>query len=224
MKTIRQFIAAETKTISVLILLSAFSILLLLFRIKLTQSHYFLFLVWNLFLAGIPYAITSYLKTLKPINTLSLLIIGSVWLVFLPNAPYIITDLFHLRYSSAHLVWLDTLIIVVFAITGLIFFYKSVLTMESIIKTYVEKRVVAFMLPVLFILVGFGVYLGRFLRFNSWEIINKPWTIITTILEIITHPRTHSAAWFFTICFGLFLCVCYYAIKTNYTTNKKASH
>ena len=224
MKTIRQFIAAETKTISVLILLSAFSILLLLFRIKLTQSPYFLFLVWNLFLAGIPYAITSYLKTLKHINTLSLLIIGSVWLVFLPNAPYIITDLFHLRYSSAHLVWLDTLIIIVFAITGLILFYKSVLSMESIIKTYVEKRVVEFILPVLFILVGFGVYLGRFLRFNSWEIINKPWTIITTILEIITQPRTHSAAWLFTICFGLFLCVCYYAIKTNYTTNKKASH
>ena len=68
MKTIRQFIATETKTISVLILLSAFSILLLLFRIKLTQSHYFLFLVWNLFLAGIPYAITSYLKTLKHMN------------------------------------------------------------------------------------------------------------------------------------------------------------
>ncbi|WP_282068746.1 DUF1361 domain-containing protein [Olleya namhaensis] len=214
MKTIRQFIAAETKTISVLILLSAFSILLLLFRIKLTQSHYFLFLVWNLFLAGIPYAITSYLKTLKHINTLSLLIIGSVWLVFLPNAPYIITDLFHLRYSSAHLVWLDTLIIVVFAITGLIFFYKSVLTMESIIKTYVEKRVVAFMLPVLFILVGFGVYLGRFLRFNSWEIINKPWVILTTILEILTQPRTHSAVWLFTICFGLFLGVFYYVIKT----------
>lgn len=214
MKTIRQFIAAETKTISVLILLSAFSILLLLFRIKLTQSHYFLFLVWNLFLAGIPYAITSYLNTLKHINTLSLLIIGSVWLVFLPNAPYIITDLFHLRYSSAHLVWLDTLIIIVFAIIGLILFYKSVLSMESIIKTYVEKRVVEFMLPVLFILVGFGVYLGRFLRFNSWEIINKPWTIITTILEILTQPRTHSAAWLFTICFGLFLGVFYYVIKT----------
>ncbi|PKG51104.1 DUF1361 domain-containing protein [Olleya sp. 1-3] len=221
MKTIRQFIAAETKTISVLILLSAFSILLLLFRIKLTQSHYFLFLVWNLFLAGIPYAITSYLKTLKHINTLSLLIIGSVWLVFLPNAPYIITDLFHLRYSSAHLVWLDTLIIIMFAITGLILFYKSVLSMESIIKTYVEKRVVAFMLPVLFILVGFGVYLGRFLRFNSWEIINKPWTIITTISEILTHPRTHSAAWFFTICFGLFLGVFYYAVKTTTIENKK---
>ena len=214
MKTIRQFIAAETKTISVLILLSTFSILLLLFRIKLTQSHYFLFLVWNLFLAGIPYAITSYLTTLKHINTLSLLVICSVWLVFLPNAPYIITDLFHLRYSSAHLVWLDTLIIIVFAITGLILFYKSVLSMESIIKTYVEKRVVAFMLPVLFTLVGFGVYLGRFLRFNSWEIINKPWIILTTILEILTQPRTHSAAWLFTICFGLFLGVFYYVVKT----------
>ena len=93
--------------------------------------------------------------------------------------------------------------------------------MESIIKTYVEKRVVAFMLPVLFILVGFGVYLGRFLRFNSWEIINKPWTIITTILEILTQPKTHSAAWLFTICFGLFLGVFYYVFKTTTIENKK---
>ncbi|QXP59932.1 DUF1361 domain-containing protein [Olleya sp. HaHaR_3_96] len=223
MKTIKQFISAETKTLSVLILLSSFSILLLLFRIKLTQSHYFLFLVWNLFLAGIPYVISSYLNTLKHINTSSLMVISIIWLLFLPNAPYIITDLFHLRYSSTHLIWLDTLIIVVFAITGLFLFFKSVLTMERIVKTYVEKKAVTFMFPFLFILVGFGVYLGRFLRFNSWEVINKPWVIITTIFKILTQPRTHSAAWLFTICFGLFLGVFYYVFKVLSFENKKAS-
>ena len=222
MKTIKQFIATETKTLSVLILLSAFSVLLLLFRIKLTQSHYFLFLVWNLFLAGVPYLISSYLATLKQINTISLIILSGIWLLFLPNAPYIITDLFHLRYSSTDLIWLDTLIIVVFAITGLFLFFKSVLTMESIFKTYVEKRMVSLSLPLLFILVGFGVYLGRFLRFNSWEIINKPYSIIETIFNIVMQPKSHTSAWLFTLCFGLFLGVFYYVFKLLHET-KKAS-
>ncbi|QCE41846.1 DUF1361 domain-containing protein [Psychroserpens sp. NJDZ02] len=222
MKTIKQFIATETKTLSVLTLLSAFSVLLLLFRIKLTQSHYFLFLVWNLFLAGVPYLISSYLATLKQINTISLIILSGIWLLFLPNAPYIITDLFHLRYSSTDLIWLDTLIIVVFAITGLFLFFKSVLTMESIFKTYVEKRMVSLSLPLLFILVGFGVYLGRFLRFNSWEIINKPYSIIETIFNIVMQPKSHTSAWLFTLCFGLFLGVFYYVFKLLHET-KKAS-
>jgi len=222
MKTIKQFIATETKTLSVLTLLSAFSVLLLIFRIKLTQSHYFLFLVWNLFLAGVPYLISSYLATLKQINTISLIILSGIWLLFLPNAPYIITDLFHLRYSSTDLIWLDTLIIVVFAITGLFLFFKSVLTMESIFKTYVEKRMVSLSLPLLFILVGFGVYLGRFLRFNSWEIINKPNSIIETIFNIVMQPKSHTSAWLFTLCFGLFLGVFYYVFKLLHET-KKAS-
>ena len=224
MKTIKQIIQAEHQTILSIILLTFFSLALLLIRIKLTNNYYYLFLIWNLFLAGLPYLISSYLATLKHIKSSTLITNSLLWLLFLPNAPYIVTDLFHLKYSSQHLLWIDTLIITMFAITGLILFFKSVWTMEIIFKTYVEKHIVAFSIPLLFILVGFGVYLGRFLRFNSWEVLNKPWTILETTVFIILNPNLNYTAWLFTIVFGLFLCVCYYAIKTNYTTNKKASH
>ena len=223
MKIISHFIKKENQTILSVFMLTSLSVLLLVLRIKLTDSNYYLFLIWNLFLAGIPYIISSYLTINNKLSPTTIVLFSFIWLLFLPNAPYIITDLFHLKYTSQHLLWLDTLIILLFAITGLILFFKSVWTMEIIFKTYVEKRMVTFSLPFLFILVGFGVYLGRFLRFNSWEIINKPWTIIETIVLIILSPSINKNAWLFTIVFGLFLYVCYYAIKTNRFTNKKAS-
>ncbi len=213
MKTIKTFIESEFKIVSILFTLSAFSIVLLMFRIKLTQSYYFLFLVWNLFLAGIPYVISSYLTTIKKPNRLYLLGVSFVWLLFLPNAPYIITDLFHLQYSSQHLIWLDTLVIVAFTITGMLLFFKSVFSMETVFKTNFNNRIVNYCKPILFILVGFGVYLGRFLRFNSWEIINKPLSIFETILDIITNPNLHQKAWQFTFVFGLFLWIGYVVFK-----------
>ncbi|WP_289045146.1 DUF1361 domain-containing protein [uncultured Olleya sp.] len=223
MKTIRHILLTQYKTIQSVIILTTFSILLLLLRIKLTNTYYFIFLIWNLFLAGIPYLISSYLSTYNTINKVSLLTISFVWLLFLPNAPYIVTDLFHLKYSHQDLLWIDTLIIIVFAITGLILFYKSIKTMCLIFETYVEKRVVTFSLPILFMLVGFGVYLGRFLRFNSWEIINKPWTIIETIMSIILHPITYNYAWIFSIVFGATLYVGYYISDSTANKTKKAS-
>lgn len=209
MKTIKTFLSSEFKMISILFLLSAFSIILLMFRMKLTQSYYLLFLVWNLFLAGIPYVISSYLTTIKKPNRFYLLGFGFIWLLFLPNAPYIITDLFHLQYSSQYLIWLDTLVIVAFAITGMLLFFKSVCSMETILKANFNKRIVKYCKPILFILVAFGVYLGRFLRFNSWEIINKPLSIFETIIDIITNPSLHQNPWLFTFVFGLFLWVGY---------------
>ncbi|WP_397363450.1 DUF1361 domain-containing protein [Olleya sp. R77988] len=213
MKTIKTIIQTEFKIVSILCIVSSFSIFLLLFRMKLTHTNYYLFLVWNLFLAGVPYAISTYLNTIKKPNIIYLLSICFFWLLFIPNAPYIITDLFHLKYSSQQLIWLDTLVIVAFAITGMLLFLKSVYTMETIFKTYVKKPIVTFSLPFLFIIIGFGVYLGRFLRFNSWEIINKPMSIIKPILDIITQPNLHQKAWQFTFIFGLFLWIGYEVFK-----------
>ncbi|WGD35158.1 DUF1361 domain-containing protein [Olleya sp. YS] len=219
MKTIKTYLKTEFKIISILSMLSAFSIILLMVRMKLTQSYYYLFLVWNLFLAGIPYLLSSYLSTLHKPNTFYVFAVSFAWLLFLPNAPYIITDLFHLQYSNQHLIWLDTLVIAAFAITGMLLFFKSVVSMETIFKTNFNNRIINYSKPILFILVGFGVYLGRFLRFNSWEIINKPISIFETIFEITLNPSIHQSAWLFTVVFGLFLWVGYIVFK-QFTTIK----
>jgi len=213
MKTLKTYIETEYKTIYILFLLSASSLILLMARVKLTQSFHFLFLVWNLFLAGIPYLISTFLFINKKINIIILLFVTAIWLLFLPNAPYIITDLFHLKHSSWNIIWLDTLVITAFSITGMLFFLKSVLSMEKTYKKYFNNNTINYALPVLFMAVSFGIYLGRYLRFNSWEIINKPNLLFKSILNIIIQPNTNIKAWLFTLTFSMFLYIMYIAFK-----------
>lgn len=216
MKTIEFLITKRFKTLSILITIMLFSAVLLMVRMKLTQSHDFLFLIWNLFLATIPFAITSYLITLKKLNWFSFGLSAFVWLLFLPNAPYIITDLFHLRLSPTKIIWLDVLVISSFTISGLFLFYLSIIDFKIILN----KQFKTFWQPLfysLFFLSSFGMYLGRFLRYNSWEILNHPQRIIKNVFIILTQPNLNSDAWLFTITFGLFLSVGYW-LFTKLTT------
>lgn len=220
MNTLKQLIFKDFKPFTLLFLLSFFSIFMLMIRIKLTHSFYFLFLVWNLFLAFIPFSISTYLSLDQKLNNISFLMISMVWLLFLPNAPYIITDLFHLQYSHPNRIWLDVLTISAFALTGMYFFYQSLLTMETLFKKKFGHKTSTYVTPLLIVLVAFGVYLGRYLRFNSWEVLSQPLSIFESIATIIFYPKLHYNAWLFTTLFTLFLVVFYYAFKSN--SNKKA--
>ncbi|UAB75831.1 DUF1361 domain-containing protein [Mesoflavibacter sp. SCSIO 43206] len=220
MNNIKQLLFDQSKIFSTFIGLSVFSLFILMIRMKLTGSYYYLFLVWNLFLAFIPFAISTYLSFQQKLNNITIIIISMVWLLFLPNAPYIVTDLFHLQYSHPNRIWLDVLTISAFAVTGMYFFYQSLLTMETIFKKKFGKTTSTYITPLLIVLVAFGVYLGRYLRFNSWEIISQPLSIFESITSIIFNPKTHYNALLFTALFALFLAVFYYAFKSN---NKKAS-
>lgn len=221
MNNIKQLFFDQSKIFSTFIGLSVFSLFILMIRMKLTHSYYYLFLVWNLFLAFIPFAISTYLSFQQKINSVILIAISIVWLLFLPNAPYIITDLFHLQYSHPNSIWLDVLTISAFAVTGMYFFYQSLLTMETIFKKKFGKTTSTYMTPIFIVLVAFGVYLGRYLRFNSWEILSQPLSIFESITSIIFNPKTNHNVWLFTALFALFLAVFYYAFKSN--SNKKAS-
>jgi uncharacterized membrane protein len=221
MNNIKQLFIDQSKIFSTFIGLSVFSLFILMIRMKLTGSYYYLFLVWNLFLAFIPFALSTYLSFQQKLNTIVFIVISIVWLLFLPNAPYIITDLFHLQYSHPNRIWLDVLTISAFAVTGMYFFYQSMLTMETIFKKKLGKTTSTYITPLLIVLVAFGVYLGRYLRFNSWEILSQPLSIFESCFEIILKPKAHYNAWLFTILFALFLGVFYYAFKNN--SNKKTS-
>lgn len=201
------------KQLNILTLSLSFSILLLGIRMQITETRYFLFLVWNLFLAFIPYAITSYLIYLKTTNRFLLTLSLCVWLLFLPNAPYIVTDLVHIKYCSSEVLWLDVLMIFSFAVNGLILFYYSIKDCKSILKEYFNNTLVEFIIISILFISSFGIYLGRFLRYNSWEILNNPSHIISDIVSIITQPRVHYNAWLFTLCFGATLSIGYLLFK-----------
>jgi len=187
------------------------SIVLLMIRMKLHQSMYLSFLVWNLFLAIIPFALTTGLVNREKTNKLSLFFFFGIWLLFLPNAPYIVTDLLHLTRTDQQYLWLDILVIMSFAFNGLILFFLSLLDMEQLLKPIVKPKSLFVLMISIFGLTAFGIYLGRFLRYNSWEIINNPLALFSDIFEIIVQPNVE--AWVFTLTFGSFLAISYWMLK-----------
>ncbi|WP_082333732.1 DUF1361 domain-containing protein [Mangrovimonas sp. TPBH4] len=219
MNNIKYLLFSRFKIIVLPIVAATLSIILLMVRMKLTYSFYFLFLVWNLFLAIVPFAISTYIRSLSQLNKFGTFIGFGIWLLFAPNAPYIITDLFHLKNSSHDILWLDVLIVSSFSLTGVLLFFLSLLDIELIMKRYWQSKTISLLMFPLFFVISFGMYLGRYLRFNSWEIIQHPLTIFNDIWSILIQPNQHLSAWTFTISFGIFLGIGYWLFKSIRNAN-----
>ncbi|CAH8292792.1 putative membrane protein [Mariniflexile fucanivorans] len=216
MYTIKQFIFNQFKLYSIITISLIFSLFLLMVRVKLNHSFFYLFLVWNLFLAIVPFGITTYLRSKTNIKKIKLVLYFGAWLLFLPNAPYIITDLIHLRLSADSYLWLDILVVTSFACNGLLLFYLSMIDMKNILKTYINKTALHYLLITVLFASSFGVYLGRFLRYNSWEILSNPKYLVLDILNILSHPLAFKEAWLFTILFGIFLTIGFWVFQHVY--------
>ncbi len=105
MEALKTLIQTKFKTLSIITVALIFSVIVLMVRMKLNKSFFFLFLIWNVCLAIIPYTITMYLNTKPNLSKLRLGFWFIVWLAFLPNAPYIVTDLVHIRIGNDNLLW-----------------------------------------------------------------------------------------------------------------------
>ncbi|MEW7291096.1 DUF1361 domain-containing protein [Aquimarina sp. 2304DJ70-9] len=202
----------QTSFIKNFTMATAFSGLLLLTRIIKTDSFFFLFLVWNLFLAGIPYLIST-LLSIRKVNRFIFWSGFTIWLAFLPNSPYILTDLQHIRLSSLQSVWFDVLLILSFAINGMIIGFASLQMMRKLLLERLSVKVSNAITYGILLLCGFGIYLGRVLRWNSWDILQNPAGILSDILKRILFPIQHMNTWAFTIGFGGFLIITYRLIQ-----------
>lgn len=196
-----------SKTHRFLAIFSTFCIALLLARIFIRGSMYYVFLVWNLFLAIIPYAISSWLLQTRWIrkNTLPLCLFLGVWLLFLPNAPYLITDLMHLQYSNSSIIWFDALLLFAFALNGLLL---GIFSLQHIFQILMDKWRETTAKRILFCVVflcGFGIYLGRFLRWNSWELFSDPIQLFRDCFVSVFDPAYRIKTWGITLGFGGFL-------------------
>lgn len=191
---------------------SFLAIFLLLTRIIYTKEGMFLFLVWNLFLAFIPLGIAYLIKEYRFFQhrfiyypTLA------VWLLFLPNAPYILTDLLHLQYTQGMAVWFDMTLILAFAWTGLVAgFYSLKWVHESIHERFRGRTWLSWSFAVLCVFASsYGIYLGRFLRWNSWDILDAPGSLLRQIVHSLTHKSELFHTYGFTMSFGALLLFMY---------------
>ena len=175
----------------------------------------FLFLLWNLFLAWVPYLLSL---TIQPAfeRSRSWVISGSLfclWLLFFPNAPYIVTDLLHLRDRSSIPHWYDVMLFFSFAWTGLTLGYLSLLEVRRFVLQQWGRAAAEIMALTTLALCGFGVYLGRVQRWNSWDILVAPKALLQDVLYSLTHPMAHAGTLGLAVVLTGFLILGYWVIR-----------
>jgi uncharacterized membrane protein len=185
--------------IGVFVLLSAASaicISLVAARFAYSASNRYISLVWNLFLAWIPFILAYLAYIFSWRRTLMFLVIPTfafLWLIFFPNAPYILTDLQHLSQGSSSVpLWYDVIMLIWFSWTGMLLGIVSLNLMQEIIKRQISRWagwVFVFMVAGLS---SVGLYVGRFIRLNSWDVLQNPVVIASNISEWLSDPSLRS--------------------------------
>jgi len=168
---------------------------LLVLRVAYSHRSTYSWLMWNLFLAWLPAfsALVAY-NVYKKQSWLKWLVTPGcalVWLVFFPNALYLVTDLIHLHPQSDAPFWFDLILLVAFAWTGFFLGLVSLSLMQEVVRK-VAGTITSwlFALGVLG-LSSFGIYLGRFLRWNSWDLFFNPLRLLGDVAEQVRHPLAH---------------------------------
>ncbi|WP_300359275.1 DUF1361 domain-containing protein [Fluviicola sp.] len=195
--------------------LSFFCFALSLFRVEISGTRHFLFLNWNLFLAFVPWTFTVILAMSPNLQKSRLAVFGmlGVWLLFFPNASYILTDLFHLSHSSSMPIWFDLVLILSFAWTGLLYGFLSLWNLEELMEQFLSRRAITLLSVVLLFISSFGIYIGRYLRWNSWDILHHPTKLMGDIGDRIINPFDHTRTWGVTVFMGLFLTMLYFTFR-----------
>lgn len=192
-----------------------FSCLLLAARIFITGDMTYLFLVWNLFLAFIPFAITQWLTTHSQVaeSKIKTAIILFIWLLFIPNSFYILTDLFHLDKFDSAPKWFDLLLIFSFAWNGIVLGIVSIRRTEIILESITGRSFSLFIIFIVMWLNAFGIYIGRYLRFNSWDILTQPFSLFREMCEVLFHPLRNKMEWGMIAVYAVFMTMLYITIK-----------
>lgn len=173
-----------------LALLSLFSVLLIVARSVYSGEPLYGWLIWNLFLAWIPFglAIVLYDRHRAGSSPLRLLVLAALWLLFLPNAPYILTDFKHLGPSHAVPLWVDVVVIAAPAWTGMLLGFLSLYLVQSVVRSLAGARVAWVAAVAVLGLASFGIYLGRVLRWNSWDVFTDP-LLLSELDGVLADPR-----------------------------------
>ena len=200
------------------VLSTLFAFTLLAGRVYLSRQWTYLFLVWNLFLAWIPYLTSLWTSPVYPRQSRRwgyLLLPGLLWLAFFPNAPYIVTDFLHLQHRPPVPVWYDMGLISIFAWTGLFLAVFSLRAMQMLVKTAAGPVLSWLFVVSVMGLSGLGIYIGRFLGWNSWDLFIHPEAVLTDILIRFPNPFQHTATFGVSLMFALFLLVCYLTVTAD---------
>lgn len=199
-------------------------VLLLVVRAVRLESAAGGFLLWNLFLAWLPLIFSMAAATLHragrggAARPAALAVLGAGWLLLYPNAPYLTTDLIHLIADPSYnwraaaeslILWYDLIVYFLFAWCGLLSGYLSMYHFHTIVRSYAGRTAGWLFVVVASFLGGFGVYLGRVIRLNSWDALFSPFRLIEGIRDGLGHNGA-----VFTLLFGLLILIVYLSLSS----------
>jgi uncharacterized membrane protein len=211
---IRNFSIRHRHNIAVFVLLNsacAVCIGLVGARVAYSESERHIGLIWNLFLAWIPF-ILAYFAQAVSWRRVSLYVVipfvAFLWLIFFPNAPYMLTDLQDLtRGNGGAPLWYDVIIVVWCSWTGMLLGVISLSLMHDIVQRTFGRTTGWIFVFGISALSSFGIYVGRFVRLNSWDILQDPAETAMDILGLVIDPSMRLAA--FTLLYAVFFIFVY---------------
>ncbi len=195
-----------------LLLSTLLSVGLFAFRVSYSGKWYYDNLPWNLFLAWVPYVCSVWAVAwgrLYPSRWWMLLLPGALWLVFFPNAPYIVTDFYHLEKRPPIPLWYDIGLLTVFAWTGCFLAITSLRAMQMLVRRWTNRFVSWIFVAIALGLSGVGVYLGRFERWNSWDLFLHPTRVLEDLAVPLMNPWNNLRFVGFSLVFTAALLVIY---------------
>lgn len=211
---LRMVLAGHRYKIGVFVLLAAASamcISLVAARIAYSDSPRYEGLVWNLFLAWIPFALAylAYVLAWRPFLLYFVIpVFALLWLIFFPNAPYILTDLQHLSQGPSIVpLWYDVILLIWFSWTGMLLGIVSLSLMQEIIRRRAGRGASWTFVLAVCALSSVGLYVGRFIRLNSWDILQNPGEMATNVFDWLSDPSLRSVG--FILLYTLFFIFVY---------------
>ncbi len=163
----------------------------------------YLFIFWDTFLAWVTVGVAVILDLIfcysrKIVRAVMFIFIGATWFFFFPNAPYLVTDLLHVfvRYSfdPTERFWIDVVFwqhlftLFTIAILGVLLGSYSLFSVQSLVRISFGVITSWIFVIVVLILSSFGIYIGRFVRWNSWDVLMRPGFILKEIFIMLTDP------------------------------------
>lgn len=217
-----QAVRRQIPLLVVLSLSSALSILLVSARVLYADSITYTFLVWNLFLAWIPLGCAFVLWWMNQMPRRPVLLMTAIlatWFLFFPNAPYIMTDLIHITPRYPVPLWYDAILIFSFSWNGLLLGLLSLLIVQRMVEGWFGKGIGWLMAAVTVIASGFGVYLGRFERWNSWDVIAEPQLLAMDVFDRLINPMAYPRTLAVTLIFAAFMAIAYLTLHVLVSSN-----
>jgi uncharacterized membrane protein len=201
-------------TVLGLLLASLFCVGLVVLRMIESGSSDFSGLIWNLFLAWIPFAlaVAVYDGWRRKRARGTLVVLGALWLLFFPNAPYIVTDFVHLERTADAPYWYDAITVSAFAWTGVLLGFASLFLVQTVVRQW-RGVVAGWVFAVVALALGsLGIYLGRFLRLNSWDALEHPSVLPRIVHAVARDPFAYQEAIGVTVLFTLALGFAYFLL------------